>query len=91
MWQCSVLWVDAGTTGSKTQHIVPLAEATAIHDKVVRQKIAKGYHLTDNQNQKLGAIAHARDAGEDKRYTGYSTRTWHSPARHMTTETREAW
>ena len=46
------------TTGSKTQHIVTLAEATAIHDKVVRQKIAKGYHLTDNQ--KPGAITHAQ-------------------------------
>jgi len=53
------------TTGSKTQHIVPLAEATAIHDKVVRQKMAKGYQLTDDQNLKPGAIAHARDAGED--------------------------
>ena len=33
------------TTGRKTQHIVTLAEANKIHDKLVRQKAAKGYRL----------------------------------------------
>lgn len=31
------------TTGRKTQNIVTLAEANAIHDKLVREKTAKGY------------------------------------------------
>jgi len=31
------------TTGRKTQHIVSLSEANAIHDKLVREKTAKGY------------------------------------------------
>ena len=32
------------TTGTKTPHIVTLAQANALHDKLVRQKTAKGYH-----------------------------------------------
>lgn len=51
------------TTGSKTPQSVTLAEATTIHDKLVRQKMAKGYR-TEN-NQKPGPITHARDARED--------------------------
>lgn len=53
------------TTGSKTRNIVDLAEATAIHDKLVRQKMAKGYHTVDDPENNSGAIAHARDTGED--------------------------
>ncbi|BDS05403.1 hypothetical protein NT6N_04430 [Oceaniferula spumae] len=53
------------TTGSKTQNIVALAEATAIHDKLVRQKIAKGYHLADSPDHNPGVIAHAHDTGQD--------------------------
>ncbi|BDS08535.1 hypothetical protein NT6N_35750 [Oceaniferula spumae] len=51
------------TTGSKTRQSVTLAEATTIYDKLVRQKMAKGYRTEDNQ--KPGPITHARDAGED--------------------------
>ena len=53
------------TTGSKTQHIVDLDEATSIHDKLVRQKMAKGYHTADGPYHNSGAIQHARNAGED--------------------------
>jgi bifunctional non-homologous end joining protein LigD len=31
------------TTGTKTPHIVTLAQANALHDKLVREKVAKGY------------------------------------------------
>lgn len=32
------------TTGTKTPHIVTLAQANTLHDKLVREKTAKGYH-----------------------------------------------
>ena len=35
------------TTGSKTPDIVTLSQATAIHDKLVREKTAKGYRPSD--------------------------------------------
>ena len=50
------------TTGRKTTNAVSLAEANTIHDKLVRQKTAKGYHLSGEEPQ---AIAHANDAGKD--------------------------
>ena len=34
------------TTGTKTPHIVTLAQANALHDKLVREKTAKGYQPT---------------------------------------------
>lgn len=53
------------TTGSKMQNVVDLTEATAIHDKLVRQKMAKGYRTANGPNHTSGAIAHARNAGKD--------------------------
>lgn len=50
------------TTGRKTQNIVSLKEANAIHDKLVKQKTAKGYRPTGEQSR---PIAHAKDSGED--------------------------
>ncbi len=34
------------TTGTKTPHIVTLAQANALHDNLVREKTAKGYQPT---------------------------------------------
>ena len=53
------------TTGSKTRDIVDLAEATSIHDKLVRRKMAKGYRPADGEDQNPATIAHARDSGGD--------------------------
>ena len=50
------------TTGRKTRNIVPLKEANAIHDKLVRQKTAKGYRPVGSPSK---PIAHARNSGED--------------------------
>jgi len=50
------------TTGRKTTHIVSLKEANAIHDKLVKQKMAKGYRPTGEQARPIG---HAKDSGED--------------------------
>jgi len=50
------------TTGRKTQNIVSLKEANAIHDKLVKQKTAKGYRPTGEQSR---PITHAKDSGED--------------------------
>ena len=50
------------TTGRKTNHIVSLKEANAIHDKLVKQKMAKGYRPTGEQARPIG---HAKDSGED--------------------------
>ena len=40
------------TTGTKTPHIVTLAEANAIHDKLVREKTAKGYRQSGEPSTK---------------------------------------
>jgi bifunctional non-homologous end joining protein LigD len=37
------------TTGTKTPHIVSLAEATAIHAKLIREKSAKGYRQSNDE------------------------------------------
>ncbi len=52
------------TTGRKTQHIVSLVQANAIHDKLVREKTAKGYQPTgENKQPGQTAATDGQDSG----------------------------